>query len=386
MRRIMLVLVLVGGLAGVTWYILTPATGLRYFISQTWPGLIPDDEVLVTDNASGIAGAELFQFDERGRLKYSHAAWTVPLNDPDWRASADADHMRPDDWTLGLYFHGKSWAIPSWIIKNHHVANLTLDGQPVAIAFCEKCSSGLALDPVANGRRLTFHVAGVYNGSILISDYETKSYWTPFIGEALEGPLKGATMKHLQLIQCRWRDWLQVHPEGLVAYGAQNLRKGHGDYHTFGDDDAGFVRLLRKPLDKRLRFNELVLGVTTGSEARAYPLSILDALSDGDQKNVVVNDTLGSEDIVILHQRGSWLTTVFSRRLGEKTLQFVVEEDGSFVDSIYHSRWNYQGEALDNPIAGQRLTYITSRVEKWYIWPAYYPTTSIFGNTSAKAD
>src|SRR6266567_3878460 len=48
-------------------------------------------------------------------------SWHQPLNDPAW---TDAyDHLRDDDPVLGLYLGRRAWALPWWIIKNHHVAN-----------------------------------------------------------------------------------------------------------------------------------------------------------------------------------------------------------------------------------------------------------------------
>src|ERR1700682_2528221 len=123
---------------------------IALFFYFLWPKM--DDRIVVTDPGSGVAGARLFKVGKNGHLKHSDADWVLPLNNPEWRASSDADHMKRDDPVLGLYRHGKSWAIPWWIIKNHHVANLTLEGQPLLIAFCEICSSGIALDPVVNGR------------------------------------------------------------------------------------------------------------------------------------------------------------------------------------------------------------------------------------------
>jgi hypothetical protein len=292
--------------------------------------------------------------------------------------------MKPEDPVLGLHFQGNSWAIPWWIIKNHHVANLTFDGQPVLIAFCENCSSGIAFDPIINGRRFTFHIAGVFNGSILLGDYETNSYWTPFTGEALEGPLKGTKLKQLGLVQCRWNQWRQIHPQGLVAYGRQQLREGHSADRAPGGADVYFLRLLRRPLDKRLPFNDPVLGVTCGNETRAYPLSILDIVGDRNGQSAVLNDSIGENEIVILHLRGSWFTTVFSRRLNGKTLQFTLNPNGQFTDSIHHSHWSYQGEALDGPVAGQKLAYVRSQVEEWYIWAAFHPATAIYGRAADK--
>jgi hypothetical protein len=357
---------------------------IALFFYFLWPKI--DDRIVVTDPASGIAGARLFKLRENGHLKHSDADWVLPLNNPEWRASSEADHMKRDDPVLGLYRHGNSWAIPWWIIKNHHVANVTLNGEPVLIGFCEACSTGIAFDPLVNGRLLTFRLVGTYNGSILIADYETNSYWTPLTGEALDGPLKGTRLKQTELILCRWSEWLELHPQSLVAYGSEELRKGHSFDKTPGRADKTFLYLLLKPLDVRLPFNDLILGVTVGSEARAYSLLALDTGPDRAEKNIVVNDIVGGDEIVILHKRKSWLAAAFSRRLGGQTLRFGLDRDGRFIDSMHHSHWSYEGEAVDGPAAGQKLPYVTSRVEDWYVWAAFHPKTSIFGKAPGEND
>ena len=347
--------------------------------------IAPQDRIFVDDPKSPIAGAMLYQFGNDGRLKYSHAAFVLPLNDPDWRAADAADYMKSDDPVLGLYYHGKSWALPWWVMKNYHVANLTVDRQALLIAFCEECSTGIAWNPIVNGRRLTFRAAGMYNGSILLTDDQTKSYWTPFTGEALDGPLKASKLKQMQLVQCRWHEWRRLHPQSLVAYVPEELRAGHGSYHFPGMQKNPFERYLLKPLDKRLASGDAVLGVGDGPSARTYPLSVLDGLAEHAANTVVLTDTLGKDEIVIFHERGSWLTTVFNRKFRGKLLGFSVDDDGRPVDSIYHSHWNYEGEALDGPVAGEKLRPFPSRVEEWYIWAAFQPGTNIYAGPGAAA-
>src|SRR5262245_41442831 len=97
--------------------------------------------------------------DEKGELPH----FCFPLVDPRWVGAGDARHMRPDDPVLGLEFDGRAWALPWWIMKNHHVANLELAGRPLLVTLCEACSSGGAFDPVVDGRRLNFHLEGLYN-------------------------------------------------------------------------------------------------------------------------------------------------------------------------------------------------------------------------------
>ena len=330
--------------------------------------------IAVTDQRSGIAGAKLFQLDDR------HREMLVPLTDPEWRSSSAADYMEPGDPVLGLSVHGKNWAVPLWMLGGPHVANLAFDGEPVLVMFCGLCRSGIARSAVVNGRRLSFHAVGVYNGSFLLADYETNSYWTPFTGEALEGALKGAKLKQLPLIQCRWDRWLQMHPQTLVAYGRQGQVRRYGQAQALasGRVSQGFLASVLEPLDNRLPVNDLVLGVTLSDTARAYPLSSMDTGKDSDGDNIAVNDTLGGEPVVILHARGGTLTTAFSRRLHDKILQFATDKDGRFTDLTYHSHWNYDGEAVDGTVAGQKLSDIPSQIEDWYIWAAFHPTTSIY--------
>jgi hypothetical protein len=300
-----------------------------------------------------------------------------PLNGSDWRPAHQAKHMKSEDPILGVYLKNKAWALPWWIIKNHHVANLTLDDQPVLITFCEVCSSGGAFNPVLNGQRYTFRIVGYYNGSILISDFETGSLWAPFSGEALHGPLKGTRMERLPLYQCTWAEWFAQHPESLVAYGAEALREGHGKSLRPGSGSpdelhANHSKALLRPPDQRLPLNELILGVEMNGQTRAYPISVLD------KAGPVVNDTLGQQEIVVLHVPGTILAAAFSRRIGDEVLVFEAGTDGRIVDQKYRNHWKHTGEAMDGPLAGQKLSYVPSEVAEWYIWAAYHPETDIF--------
>jgi len=254
-----------------------------------------------------------------------------PLNDPEWLTAENAAHMRPDDPILGFYLENKAWAVPLWIIRLPHVANLTLDGKPVLITFCTMCSSGNAFDPVLNGKRHTFRLAGFYNGSIIISDFETGSIWSPYTTEALHGPLKGSKLERLPLYQCTWADWLALHPASLVVYGAQKLRGKVDDATLVGA--PGFKEPVKnsllRPLDERLPHNELILGVEINGQARAYPLAVLDKIGS------VLNDTLGQKEIVVFHKPGTWLAIVFSRQVGDEVLVFAPTKDGGIVDRKY---------------------------------------------------
>jgi len=314
-----------------------------------------------------LPGAYLFDKNEE-------YYWMLPLNDAEWRTADHADHMRSDDLVFGLYWNDKAWALPWWILKNHHVAKLVLDHQPVLVTFCEVCSSACAFHAVVDGQRYTFRIVGAYNGTHFLADYETGSYWPSFEGNSVYGPRKGSKMERLPLYQCTWKEWLTLQPKSLVAYGADILRTGHGQHFEPGNPriHPRFRKSLLRPVDHRLPPGELLLGVEVNGKSRAYPLATLDKLGR------VLNEKLGGQEIVLLHLPDTMMAIAFSRQIGDNVLIFKQGDDGQILDQKYHGRWNYNGEAIEGTLAGQKLCFVSSKVEEWYIWAAFHPKTDIF--------
>jgi hypothetical protein len=109
------------------------------------------------------------------------------LVDPSGVPAAQADHMRDDDVVVGIALGGAARAYPWWIMDNHHLANDVVGGRPVALAFCEMCSSAIALDPIVDGHRLIFDPNHVYNGMPAMQDRATRSVWAPYLARAIRG-------------------------------------------------------------------------------------------------------------------------------------------------------------------------------------------------------
>jgi len=72
------------------------------------------------------------------------------------------------------------------------------------------------LSPVINGKTHHFGVRGLYNGLLLMGDYETGSYWDHITGACLHGPLKGYQLEiispllHMNVAQSLTQ-WPEVH-------------------------------------------------------------------------------------------------------------------------------------------------------------------------------
>ena len=73
----------------------------------------------------------IVQRDEMGCPHEFH----TPLENPVWLSADQDGHMRPEDPVLGILLDRGAWAIPWWIIKNHHVANLMLERCPIMVVL-----------------------------------------------------------------------------------------------------------------------------------------------------------------------------------------------------------------------------------------------------------
>ena len=230
------------------------------------------------------------------------------------------------------------------------------------------CSSGVGFDPVIDGHRYQFDVAGLYDGLFVMMDRTTGSIWTHFDGTILTGPLAGTgTALAIQpLFHRRWKDWVAEHPDTLVM--AWNDAYADSYWNTRpGEPGLGrqFLDTIRS-LDDRLPENELVLGVDTGTGSRAYVLS-----DDGGL--VVMADEVGGVPIVVVMEPDSVFGIAFAATLDGEVLVF--DTDDAFVDAS-GTAWNLDGSSDD----GRQLTFVTSFVTEWYGWAAYHPDTDIAGS------
>jgi len=75
--------------------------------------------------------------------------------------------------------------------------------------------------PVVNGKTHRFGVRGLYNGLLLLGDYETGSYWDHITGKCLHGPLKGYTLETSPLLNMNVEQSLAQLPDVHVAISSE---------------------------------------------------------------------------------------------------------------------------------------------------------------------
>lgn len=124
--------------------------------------------------------------------------------------------------------------------------------------------------------------------------------------------------------------------------------------------------------------DEWVIGVSSGGETRAYPISIL-------LWHELVNDTLGGRPLLISYCPLCGTALVFDRRVGEGMVArsfgvsgLLYRSDLLMYDRETESLWSQIGaEAITGPSRGERLTLVRSRMTTWARWRALHPETQV---------
>jgi Protein of unknown function (DUF3179) len=318
------------------------------------------------DPASFILYEVQDQVDEFGHHYFD------PMYSAQWRSAAAADHLCPEDNVVGWIADGTPWAIPTFVFDKHHVANFEFKEGPWMIVRCEVCSSASAWVAEIDGQRLTFRVCGLYNGTILLRDFESGSLWTPFTGECIHGPHQGRRLTSRTIDQAGWTDWVELWPETKVAWGPESMRLGHGCSESPGHDYLGHrMNATRQTRDDRVPDHELVIGVRAGNASMAFTLEQLE------RTGLATAADVGETPVVVLHRKDRLLAAAFLRTLDGEVLQFA-ERGGRLVDVATGSEWDLAGRCTNGPLAGRVLTRALYSLEEWYMWITQHPRSELY--------
>ncbi|MEW5984027.1 MAG: DUF3179 domain-containing (seleno)protein [Acidobacteriota bacterium] len=296
--------------------------------------------------------------------------------------AARAAFLTDDDRVVGIAGDGTAKAYPADVVVWHHGIEDRIGEVPVFVTWCNECNTAMVYRAQMDGRDLMFFHTNMVSQNMTFADRETRTRWQQQTGEAIEGPLKGRRLPIYPFVLTSWKEWRDTHPGTLVM---EPLAGFEGLYAVWRDVirwrrpgravGASAERVQRE--DTRLPAYEPVVGVSAGGAQRSYPRAIL-------EKELVVNDSLGGEEVLLLYVRASDMVTVFSRKLGGRILNFERRSpSGDLVDRETASRWNAYGECLDGPLRGSHLTALLGVPQFWWAWTTFYPATDVYAGMGA---
>lgn len=143
-------------------------------------------------------------------------------------------------------------------------------------------------------------------------------------------------------------------------------------------DKPVFVTALFAPF---LQNDDQVLGLTSGSVARAYPVRILNW-------HEVVNDRIGNNPVVITFCPLCGTGVAFDARVDGRALSFGVSgllynSDVLLYDRQTNSLWSQLlGQAISGPLKGHRLTMLPLTHTTWADWRKAHPATQVLSTNT----
>ena len=200
------------------------------------------------------------------------------IDDPSFTTVAVADEFLNDEGLgVAVSFNGIDRFYPHQITVWHELVNDNIGGQPALISYCPLCGTGIAFEPIINGKAVEFGTSGkLWNSNLVMYDRETDTYWSQVLGEAIVGELTGMQLTRLPYDNMRWKDWKKLNPDGEV------LSKDTGyfrNYNTspYGDYDTNTsVYFPVDNEDSRYHRKELTFGIVIDGVAKAYTYEELD--------------------------------------------------------------------------------------------------------------
>ncbi len=225
-----------------------------------------------------------------------------------------------------------------------------------------------------NGKPLHFRLCGINNQNFIMCDEETGSWWQQVSGKAIFGKLKGQQLEPIAQDELTFTRWRLEQPDGRVLRPDPKIEAA-GKYAE-RDWEASIAKLpvVTPGINKRLAPREIVMGVTVGNAAKAYPLKTL-------QQQSPTLDTIGTTPVLIVLGDDRQSVRAFMRAVDGKTLDFFVRPGSTpimLVDSDTATEWDFAGRALRGPLAGKTLQKVNVLRDYWFDWQSYHPDTALY--------
>jgi hypothetical protein len=228
-----------------------------------------------------------------------------------------------------------------------------------------------------DGRRLTFHLAGINNQNFLMRDEETGSYWQQISGLAISGPLQGRQLTLILSDELTFATWKVEEPAGTVL---KSVAKYASEYEA-KDWDLHMARratVIQFP-EHGMQARDLILGIQDSGASRAF-------LYDRVIQEKLVRSYVGAQPVLIVVGPDGQSVRAFRGRIpgvdgAPDFYRLTANQPGALMmDAATGSEWNFQGCAISGKVKGVCLDRVPMLKDYWFDWRNYHPQTAIWGN------
>ena len=227
------------------------------------------------------------------------------------------------------------------------------------------------MTPRIDGRVHWFQEHGLYDGLFLMMDDETSTFWDHMTGEAVYGPLTGASLEVDNIFQTTVAQALEEDPDAMVALSDRVLweeeRLGlRGLVSSMGSKLSRMFQSTVKEEDGRRPTMDLGMGLWEGESSRYYPYETV-----VESDNAVIDHFQGRRVLVFLDPSAYSLSAFYVEADGYEWDGEVLRlTDGSYIEGGVMR--GADGRRME---ASRPLQIFT----RWYGFSLTFPGTEIYG-------
>jgi Protein of unknown function (DUF3179) len=299
---------------------------------------------------------------------------SVPsLNQPPFVPASKADFMQDNEPVMGVAAHGIAKAYPIWMMYVHEAVNDTIGLDPIVVAWCQACQTGIVYSRKVGTRVLTFGVEGVlWHDNEVLFDRQTRSLWSQGKDVAIEGKYRGTKLQYYDSSEMTWKDWLALHPDTLVMEKRTEM-----DRAGLTERQKTYLTNDRLPATGRTHpggaLPPKVFVVGFFVKGQAYAVAMDDLRSRG-----FLQANAGGVPVVVVATPDRLSAKVYLAGSHRFT---KAEEQGARIvlaDQKSGASWDgLAGRDINGKLKGQQLKQVQATTGFWFAWYAFNPNSKI---------
>ena len=299
------------------------------------------------------------------------------LDQPSFQSIDETDFMVDSELIIAVKIGNQVKGYPHKILNWHEVVNDSLNNEAFVLSYCPLTGSAMVWDIDNQTGNTEFGVSGLlYNSNLILYDRATDSNWPQMLMTSANGSLSGNSATQKPIVETTWGKFKLMYPQAQVLSTNTGVSRNYEAY-PYGSylTDPRLLFIVKNVEDERLHKKERILGVRVGTATKTYNISTF----VGDIE--VINDAVGSSEVVIAGSKDDKFAVAFERTLADGTvLDFIAEYNQLpiIMSDNEGNLWDIYGRAVSGPRAGEQLQSPFNYIAFWFAWAAFFTDTPIY--------
>ncbi|MFO0455219.1 MAG: DUF3179 domain-containing (seleno)protein [Planctomycetota bacterium] len=145
---------------------------------------------------------------------------TSPIENPVNSKIDGATRWADDELVLGVTVNqsARAYSLKQLAAATQSVVNDVVGGEPLVITWSSENRNAVVFHNPAGELPLVFRPVGqTWKTDLVFLDQSTESLWSQSLGQAIDGQLRGSSLKAIPSVVCTWRAWKKAFPETTLA-------------------------------------------------------------------------------------------------------------------------------------------------------------------------